>query len=525
MRRSRINPFPQISRRDMMKAMGGCAAVTSASVLSTMLNLKLMKSVMADVNPGPGYKALVCLFLNGGIDSFNMLIPNETQEYADYATARTNLAIPQGDLLPITDQNGRQFGLHPGMTGIQNLYNSGKLSFCANVGTLLEYTDLPSYQARENLPLGLFSHNDQQRHWQTSVPQSRSQITGWAGRMADCLTDATNSNPAVSMNIALNNVNIFQTGDLVVPYIVTNNGATELTDYGLTSNANRRILTRVTDSLLEQTYSDLLEQTHATMRRNAIDGAIEFNNAVESVVLNNVFPATQTGDRLALVAKTIIARDALSQTRQCFFLQRGGWDHHSGLIANQAVMLPEISDAISVFNQEMVDQGLDNDVVLFTASDFARTLGTNGAGSDHGWGSNQLMVGGSVDGGKIFGTYPTSLAPGNPLDTGRGRMIPTMSVDEYAAELAMWFGIPNDSNLEIVLPNIRTFVPAGGASGPVGALPDTAAGSDRPGRGRGRRSRGRSRFQERLQDRLKELQEARDSRRRDDSRSRFRRSR
>jgi uncharacterized protein (DUF1501 family) len=329
------------------------------------------------------------------------------------------------------------------------------------------------------------------------------------------------------MNIALNNVNILQTGDLVVPYIVTNSGAIELTDYGLTNNANRRILTRVTDSLLEQTYSDLLEKTHATTRRNSIDGAIEFNNAVDAVVLNNVFPDTQTGTRLELIAKTIVARQTLQQTRQCFFMQRGGWDHHSGLIANQAVMLPEISDAIATFNQEMVDQGLDNDVVLFTASDFARTLGTNGAGSDHGWGSNQFMVGGSVDGGKIFGTYPASLAPGNPLDTGRGRLIPTMSVDEYAAELAMWFGIPNDSNLEIVLPNIRTFVPAGGSSGPVGSLPDTPASSVN-GRGRGRRSRGR----ERLRNRLEELREARDSlqtennrRQQDQPRSRFRRSR
>ena len=182
---NRISP---LSRRDFLRISGGCAALTSTSFLSTLLNLNLTRSAIASVGEFSDYKAMVCIFLHGGNDSFNMLTPYEQLEYDDYLTARTDLALLRTDLLPITDPSGRRFGVHPGMPEVQDLFNQGNLGFIANVGSLVAPTDTDAYNSKVNLPAGLFSHNDQQRHWQTSVPESRSQITGWAGRMADSLT-------------------------------------------------------------------------------------------------------------------------------------------------------------------------------------------------------------------------------------------------------------------------------------------------------------------------------------------------
>jgi uncharacterized protein (DUF1501 family) len=448
---------------------GGCAALTSASLLSSVLNLSLTRSALAQVGGLGGYKALVCLFLRGGADTFNVLAPCEPSEYADYASVRGNLALAHGDLLPISDSEGRQFGIHPGMTEVRDLYQDGNLAFLANVGSLVAPTDRGTYDARANLPLGLFSHPDQQRHWQTSVPQSRNQITGWAGRMADALTDSANSNPTISMNLALNRVNILQTGDDVIPYVIRTNGASTLSGYGSTNTLDR-ILTRSTDSLLEQTYADLLEKTHAGIRRNSIDAALAFNAATSAIQLSTVFPATNVGNQLEMVARSIGAHGDLGQTRQIFFVERGGWDHHDEMLNNQANMLPEVSAALRAFYDATVELGVADDVVLFTISDFARTLTSNGNGSDHAWGANHWMMGRGVRGGDVYGAYPTSLALGNPLDLGRGILIPTTSTAAYYAELAQWFGIPNDATMEVVLPNIRNFHPSGSATPPIGFM-------------------------------------------------------
>ena len=456
-----------LSRRDFLRASGGCAALTSTSILSTLLNLHLTRSAAA-AQTVSGYKALVCLFQHGGNDSFNMLVPTDPGAYADYQTARGNLALAKGDLLQISDRrDGRKYGLHPGMAALHQLYQDRNLAFVANVGTLVEPITRSSYDTAM-LPLGLFSHSDQQRHWQTSVPQSRTQITGWCGRMADMLSDTTNSNPVVSMNIALEHLNILQTGDGVIPYVIDGaSGAELLAGYG-NSNPIDRIMTRATDSLLEQKYSDLLQVTHAQMRRQAIDAAVDFNEAIGSVNLNTTFPDTQMGRAFYQAARTIGAREVLGQQRQVLFVERGGWDHHDGVLTRQAAMLPEIAEAMKAFYDATVELGVSRDVVTFSISDFGRTLTTNGNGSDHAWGGNHIVMGEAVDGGRIHGDYPESLAPGNKLDIGRGRLIPTTSADEYNAELALWFGIENDHTLETILPNLRNFYPAFETSPPVG---------------------------------------------------------
>ena len=472
-------PGNVISRRAFMRMSGGCAAMTSTSLLATLLNLRVTNAVMAQSGDLSGYKALVCLFQFGGNDSYNMLTPYETHEYNDYVTARggvhdpetnpTGLALAHEQLLDIQDDTGRPFGIHPGMPEVQQLYNDANLAFVANVGSLIEPTSLGDFQARRNLPLGLFSHSDEQRNWQTAIPQTRSLQLGWAGRIADVLRDSVNRNPAIAMNIALNSLNVLQTGNDVTPYVISTNGATRLAGY-TNNNPLDRILRSATDSLLAQTYANLFEQTHADRRRNAIDAASDFNRATSAVTLDTTFPDTSLGNQLAMVAKTIGARAALGQTRQIFLVSRGGWDNHQELINAHAALLPEVSQALQAFYNATVELGVANEVTTFTASDFGRTLTSNGRGSDHAWAGNHIVMGGGVQGGNVYGRYPASLLPGNALDTGRGRLIPTTAVDEYAAELALWFGLANDNNLEIALPNIRNFFPAGASGGPLAFL-------------------------------------------------------
>ena len=460
-------PTPSMTRRQVLRAVPACAAVTSGSMLSQLLDLRLTSSVAAGLSGLGGYRATVCLFLYGGMDSFNLLVPRDASGYADYAAARGNLAIPQNDLLPITDAGGRAFGLHPGVQPLQQMFTDGDLGFVANVGALVEPTTLATFQNGAELPLGLFSHNDQQQHWQTSIPQSRSQLSGWAGRMADLLTDSTNSNPAVSMNIALEELNILQTGDGVAPYVVGKAGASQLDRYNIPTWNYSRVFKRATDGLIDQTASDLMNRTHSRTRRTAIDAAVEFAAATDPVTLATPFAGDNLSQHLKMVAKSIAARGTLGQTRQTFFVAMGGWDHHANMISSTGAMLPVVAQALASFNAAMKELGVHDDVTLFTATDFGRTLSSNGDGTDHAWGGNAIVMGGGIDGGRVHGDYPASLT-GSGLDTGRGRLIPTTSVDELAADLAMWFGVPNDANLETVLPNIRNFHPAGATAGPLG---------------------------------------------------------
>ncbi len=481
-----------ISRRNALKMAGGCAALTNTSLLSTMFNLSATNAVVAQSGDLTDYKALVCVFLFGGNDSTNMLSPmsgsDTTGERKNYLDARggvydaqnnpAGLGLTYNDLHQITDSaSGRSFGVHPGAAEMKTLYDAGKLSFLCNVGSLIEPTTIADYQAGLNLPLGLFSHADLQRHWMTSVPQTRSQVTGWAGRMADLVVGATNSNQNISMNISLNNVNMLQTGSSVVPYIIGDNGAREVSWYSPTGGTwtAPKIFSQLTDDVLSRSYGNLLERTFAKMNRNSLDAAIEFNVAVNAELPNveTYFP-TGGGSRLQkqlrMVAQSIAARNTIGQNRQIFFIGMGGYDNHDELINNQNDNMIELSQALKSFQDTMDGLGLTDDVLTFSASDFSRTLNSNGKGSDHAWGGNSLVMGGPVAGGQIHGDYPTDLAPGNPIDLGRGRLLPTTSVDEMAAEIAMWYGIDNDNNLETVLPNIRNFPSANTGAHPIGFL-------------------------------------------------------
>ncbi len=470
-----------------------CAAVSSIPLLNTLLNLRLSGSVAAATTPGTGeYRALVCLFFSGGIDSYNLLVPTDTAGFAQYSASRGSaIALTAGQLAALTPDNtgGRTFGTHGAMTRLAGLFNQGRAAFVSNVGTLVEPVQNRAQVNlnQKRLPLGLYSHSDQIEQWQTSVPHSRSG-TGWAGKMADLIRDL-NANQAVSMNVSLDGSNVWQTGVNGAEYAVspgnnqdsTSGGAIPLTGYDVAYNANelRAPTSAAIDSQLALQYSDLLSQTHQKKRRDALEAFAIYDTATKAsplpAAVDAAFPRSPLGLQLRQVARTLAARTGLGACRQTFFVNRGGWDHHSDVLANMNGMLPEIDAAIGAFYDALTALGLTNNVTLFTASDFGRTLTSNGRGSDHAWAGNHFVIGGAVKGKKIHGTFP-SLAVNpdtgpelNPLDTGRGRLIPTTSCDQYFAELALWLGVPK-SSLPLILPNIGNFYSTTSSAPPVGFL-------------------------------------------------------
>jgi len=473
-----MNASPLSRRRFFGQA--SCAAVSSIPILNSLLNLRLLEGLANASVPAAGeYRALVCLFLAGGNDSFNMLVPREETAYEDYHTSRSDLALEEDDLIEINPIGLPNFAVHGGMPEVANLFQNGHASFLANVGTLIEpvanRTEVEQNEKR--LPLGLYSHSDQIEQWQTSVPHSRSGI-GWGGRIADLLQQL-NANQTVPMQVSLDGSNVWQTGHNVAEYSITPGGAVGLTGYNAVWKEYQEVhnaLSAGVDSQLAQQYTNLLAQTFTQRKKQALDAYQSFATATTPPLPEGItFPNTYIGQRLAMVARAIQGRANLGAVRQTFFIQRGGWDHHDEVLGNQAVMLPEVSAAIGAFHAAMVAMGVQNQVCLFTASDFGRTLTSNGRGSDHAWGSNQIVVGGGVLGKRIFGQYPSlavnpdSGAEVNPLDTGRGRFIPTTSCDQFFAELALWLGV-SKSQLPLIFDNIGNFYSTTSSAPPIGML-------------------------------------------------------
>ena len=455
-----------ISRRNFL-GQASCAAVGSTSLLSTLTNLLMTSSAVAQNGPTfNDYKAMICLFLPGGNDSYNMLVPMGSA-YSQYSTVRQDLALPENTLLPISPLNnaGRPLGLHPGMADMKTLFDNQKLSFISNVGSLVRPTTLTDYNNSASLPYGLFSHSDQQEQWQSSIPDVRSGI-GWAGKVADLLSSA-NENSSISMNISISGNNLFQVGNQVVPYTVNANGAVALNGY-LGNDGYNAIRRSAIDNQLAQEFSNVLEKTYARMKRNSLDAYEQFSVATSITLPADNLGSASLGNSLRQVAKVIAGRNVLGVKRQIFYVQWGGWDFHDNVVDSMSNMIPVVSQAIKAFYDLTVAMGVENSVTLFSASEFGRSLTSNAKGSDHAWGGNQFVVGGAVKGKKIYGTYP-DLFQNNPLDTGRGRLIPTTSVDELAAELALWMGV-SKSDLPLILPNISRFYNLSSAVNPIGFM-------------------------------------------------------
>ena len=450
-----------LSRRQFLKQSG----ISSVALLGST-QLGAMASIGADNSND--YKALVCVLLAGGADSYNILVPRDNNHYQEYKTTRSDLALPQSSLLALNngENNGRTLGLHPQLTGLQSLYDQGKVAFVSNLGTLVEPTSPQSLIAKTaKLPLGLFSHSDQISQWQTALPDVRSG-TGWGGRMADLL-GSDNVNQNISMSISTAGANEFQAGRLSSFYSVLP---------GQTPTPNLHVKEDFADlyEAVEQVYSNtsqasILKRSYAKLFNNSISANEEFASAIATgQPITTPFANDGFSKQMQMVARTIAANQMLGMKRQTFFVTYGGWDHHDETINAMDAMLKPLNDGLLAFQTAMQELGLEQNVTTFTSSDFARTLSSNGRGSDHAWGGNAFIMGGAVKGGQIYGTYP-SLALGNPLDVGRGVLMPTTSLDQYFAELALWFGVtPNE--LATILPNVGRFYDVTRGEKPLGFM-------------------------------------------------------
>ena len=457
----------------------GCAQVGAVSFLSGMTNMGLLQAaasanrswVNASSTNG-NYKALVCILLSGGNDSYNMLVPKDNDSYNDYASSRTNLAIPQADLLginPLNISGGKEFGVHPSMPKIQQLFEDQKLSFVSNVGALVRPTDLTDYYSKQDLPVGLYSHPDQAAHWQTSVPNDRNAL-GWGGRLADLL-HSNNNNQDISMNISLDGQNIFQRGNQILPYTATlsNNGSV-LLNRAASTGFYETLKRETVDDILELSYSNALEQAYASIVKNSKSSSVEFDNTIANgTPITTVFDDTDSLQRqLNMAARIMAARNILNVCNQTFFIHLKGFDQHDDNLAIHADLLQQLDEGLNTFQLAIEELGIEDNVTTFTISDFGRKLVSNGDGSDHGWGGNAIVMGGAVNGKRILGEYP-ELYLGNSLDVGGGTLIPTTSTDEFMAELALWFGA-SESDLPNILPNLSNFWIPGQGTSPLGFM-------------------------------------------------------
>jgi uncharacterized protein (DUF1501 family) len=463
-----------ISRR---KFIGNtCAAMGYTTLFSSIINAKVMAAAALDNSSliSEDYKALVFLMLGGGNDSYNMLIPRGNPEYAEYETTRSNLAIPQtgtGSIIPINPltTDGRQFGLHPNLGNMQQLFETNKLAFLSNVGTLVEpLTNVSDFHNPSlKKPLGLFSHADQQQQWHSGRPHERTNI-GWGGRIAD-LVQSMNTNDNISMNISLRGTNIFQYGEEVIPYVINDEGSIGILDYGDTDPYNA-LKTTALNSMMERDYNDIYKNTYINTIKASNDASIEFQTAIDAIP---EFSATlpennELANQLRMVGKTIAANDSLGFSRQVFFVEIGGFDNHDELLINHSSLLTKLNDALNYFNSAIEEISLSNNVTTFSISEFGRTLTSNGNGTDHAWGGNAFMMGGSVIGKDMYGNYP-SLNLASDLNIHDGVLIPTTSADMYMAELALWFGV-SASDLNLIFPNLYRFYDTNSGVLPIGFM-------------------------------------------------------
>ena len=434
------------SRREFLRrglVIGAAAAASRFGLLNVLAQ-------------GTDYKALVCIFLYGGNDSNNMVVPNGTDGYQAYARARGPLALPQASLLPIQlSSNGARFGLHPNLSELRPLWMQNKLAVLCNVGTLVEPVTRADYEAgSKRLPNQLFSHQDQQDQWQTSKSDGPI-ITGWGGRVADRVL-ALNGSVAFPMIISAGGDELFVSAAEADSLGIDPNSAFAAEGFDDSPESAARY-SGLRQALLLDTDHTLVRAA-STITKRALDSEQILNRALAARV-TTAFPATDLGAQLAQVAHIIAGRSITGLKRQIFFCAQGGYDTHSDELNSHAQLYTELSQAMSSFYAATVELGVAPQVTTFTLSDFGRTFRPNTDGTDHGWGSHQLIIGGAVRGGDFYGTFPTLDVAGPDSTDEEGRWIPTTAVDQYAATLASWFGV-SASDTTVVVPNIGRFAKA-----------------------------------------------------------------
>ncbi len=436
--------------------------MSTAGLLNTILALRSLNAQTIEGLPADApYKALVCVFHYGGNDSNNLLIPRQSTAHQTYLANRTVIGLPLTGILPLNslNDNGMELGLHGSMAGCQELYNQGRLALLANVGTLIAPTTLADYRnGTAAVPDNLFSHSDQQIAWQTSAATMNAAYsqTGWGGRLAEAIM-AGQERQSISMLISLSGTNFFQVGRTMLPFR-PGPGGTPTFRLGQSSRSQDVTRYAAFRSVLDAEHANLMEDAFADLSNKSIVEADTINAALQGTGTFPMIPNNDLGNQLRTVAKFIQAAGPLGMRRQIFFVSNGGYDLHGDFIAPHAQLMGGVSSALKGFDDALGSISMSNAVTTFTASDFNRTYDSNGRGSDHGWGGHYMVMGGAVRGQRIYGAYPDPdiLAGTNPLDTGRGRWVPTLAVDQYAATMAKWFGL-SSSRMSEVFPNIGNF--------------------------------------------------------------------
>ena len=466
----------QHSRRAFLRRSSQLALTGTA--LPFALNLAAMGEAAAF--DATDYKALVCVFFYGGNDYANTVVTYDDPSYNQYSTVRGGgagqsaggIALAKfalgGTLLNPTTPlpGGRQYALHPAMTGMTNLFNSGKAAVQLNIGPLVVPLTKAQYLGSDRvnypLPPKLFSHNDQQSIWQSSSPEGST--VGWGGNIGDLALSGNGNSAFTCINVTGNAV--FLSGDSALSYQVSTNGAVPINGVKNNVYGSSAVKTALA-GLIQQPRSHTLENEYNRVTARAIGAEAQISTSLAASTVATVFPTGNSlADQLKLVARLIGARNGLGAKRQVFMVSISGFDLHDKLIALQPALMGKVSDAMTAFYNATVELGVANKVTAFTASDFGRTLTSNGDGSDHGWGSHHFMVGGAVKGAAFYGTAPpvsvtNTAAAQDQWHVGQGRLLPTTAVDQYAATLASWFGVA-DSELSGILPNLRHFGTAAG---------------------------------------------------------------
>lgn len=425
------------TRREFLQT---CAAISGAAALP------------AAAQTLPNFKALVCVFLFGGNDSNNIIVPMDTAANNEYRAGRGQVALANNVLLPIQAQ-GRAYGLHPRFTDLQALYNQRRMAIVANVGTLVQ----PTTKATLNntpLPRNLYSHSDQQTQWQSGNPMG-STGTGWAGRAADVLRFSFPSNFTPAISLAGNS--LFLTGIQTVPANLASGAGLGLETIDLNDKEDKARFDSMQKLMTFDSGITMIGAASGVLNRGLDNGRKIAEALANPPVLTTVFPNTGIGNQLRQAAQLVSIHSRLNMSRQIFFASHGGYDNHESLLNNQDGRLAELAPAMVAFYRAMVELNLADKVTLFTESEFNRTFNSNSTnGSDHAWGGHQIVLGGAVRGGEMYGTFPRLVLRG-PDDAGdRGLWIPSTALDQFASTLSLWFGV-QPSDLPQVFPNIGRF--------------------------------------------------------------------
>ncbi|HQQ69991.1 MAG TPA: DUF1501 domain-containing protein [Alicycliphilus sp.] len=451
--------FPRIqtdnaSRRSFLQR------ASALSVMGSAAPWALSLSAMADAAAASAsdYKALVCVFLYGGNDYANTVVPYDQASYDAQYALRGNLRIDRGALAPnllnpsTALAGGRQYALAPGLDPLVPLFNAGQMAVLLNVGTLVQPTTLAQYQARSvPLPPKLFSHNDQQSYWQSSSPEGAT--SGWGGRMGDLFASGNDSATFTSIGVSGNAV--YLAGRNAVQYQVTPGGAVAVNGIRAPLFGSAAASSAL-QALMTGTRGQQLENEYVRVCQRSLNANTQLSGAVGGVSLATAFPSGNSlADQLKMVAKLIAARGSLGAKRQVFFVSIGGFDNHDSLLKLHPGLMASVGSAMAAFYQATVELGVAGQVTTFTASDFGRTLVSNSDGSDHGWGSMHFVLGGAVKGAAYYGNAPV-IANSGPDDVGQGRLLPGLSVDQYAATMAGWLGV-SGTDLGLVLPNLGNY--------------------------------------------------------------------